>query len=143
MATKRRISNKAIVIMKIISALGLIFSVCLYLFMNFDAFKVDMGFGPDGVTYRLVFPILLMLGFSFIVYYVGNMIIRVETKKIWKADNMFILYQIVFTGLLLVTIWRWFLVDLTNAKLPSIIMILSGILNLCTPKIVDNDNRDF
>lgn len=140
---KRRISNKAIVIMKIISALGLIFSICLYLFMNFGSFKNDLGFGPEGVTYRLVFPILLMLGFSFVVYYVGNMIIRVETKQIWKADNMFILYQIVFNGLLLVTIWRWFLLNLSNAMIPSIIMILSGILNLCTPKIVDNNNQDF
>ncbi|MBS7401632.1 MAG: hypothetical protein KIG16_03920 [Eubacteriales bacterium] len=140
---KRRISNKAIVIMKIISALGLIFSICLYLFMNFGSFKNDLGFGPEGVTYRLVFPILLMLGFSFVVYYVGNMIIRVETKQIWKADNMFILYQIVFNGLLLVTIWRWFLLNLSNAMIPSMIMILSGILNLCTPKIVDNNNQDF
>ena len=140
---KRLISNKAIVIMKIISALGLIFSICLYLFMNFGSFKNDLGFGPEGVTYRLVFPILLMLGFSFVVYYVGNMIIRVETKQIWKADNMFILYQIVFNGLLLVTIWRWFLLNLSNAMIPSMIMILSGILNLCTPKIVDNNNQDF
>ena len=129
--------------MKIISALGLIFSICLYLFMNFGSFKNDLGFGPEGVTYRLVFPILLMLGFSFVVYYVGNMIIRVETKQIWKADNMFILYQIVFNGLLLVTIWRWFLLNLSNAMIPSMIMILSGILNLCTPKIVDNNNQDF
>ena len=140
---KRRISNKAIVIMKIISALGLIFSICLYLFMNFGSFKNDLGFGPEGVTYRLVFPILLMLGFSFVVYYVGNMIVRVETKQIWKADNMFILYQIVFNGLLLITIWRWFLLNLSNAMIPSMIMILSGILNLCTPKIVDNNNQDF
>lgn len=140
---KRRISNQAIVIMKIISALGLIFSICLYLFMNFGSFKNDLGFGPEGVTYRLIFPILLMLGFSFVVYYVGNMIIRVETKQIWKADNMFILYQIVFNGLLLVTIWRWFLLNLSNAMIPSMIMILSGILNLCTPKIVDNNNQDF
>ena len=84
-----------------------------------------------------------MLGCCFIIYYVGNMIIRVEAKQIWKADNMFILYQIVFTGLLLITIWRWFLVDLSNALAPSVVMIISGVLNLCTPKIVDNNNQDF
>ncbi len=150
MAKRQRISNKAIVIMKIISALGLLFSCCLYLFINFNTFKRDFGLdqsaplgSAENPWYRLVFPILLILGFCFVIYYVGNMIIRVESKQIWKADNMFILYQIVFTCLLLVTIWRWFLVNLSNALLPSIIMIISGILNLCTPKIVDNNNQDF
>ena len=150
MEKRRRISNKAIVIMKIISALGLLFSCCLYLFMNFAAFKRDLGLdsaAPLGSTqnpwYHLMFPVLLMLGFCFVIYYVGNMIIRVESKQMWKADNLFIVYQIVFTGLLLITIWRWFLIDLTNALFPSIIMIVSGALNLCTPKIIDNNNTDF
>lgn len=150
MAKGRRISNKAIVIMKIISALGLLFSCCLYLFMNFDAFKKDLGLdssaplGSDANPwYHIVFPILLMLGFCFVIYYVGNMIIRMEAKQIWKADNLFVFYQIVFTGLLLITIWRWFLLDLSNAVIPSIIMIISGTLNLCTPKIIDNNNQDF
>lgn len=147
---KRRISNKAIVIMKIISALGLLFSCCLYLFMNFAAFQRDLGLdstAPLGSTqnpwYHLLFPVLLMIGFCFVIYYVGNMIIRVEAKQVWKADNLFILYQIVFTGLLLITIWRWFLIDLTNALFPSVIMIISGTLNLFTPRIIDNNNQDF
>ena len=147
---KRRISNKAIVIMKIISALGLLFSCCLYLFMNFAAFKKDLGLDADAHLgsagnpwYNLLFPVLLMLGFSFVIYYVGNMILRVQAKQIWKADQMFILYQVVFTGLLLITIWRWFLVDFSNAMFPSVIMIISGTLNLCTPKIIDNNNQDF
>ena len=150
MAKGHRISNKAIVIMKIISALGLLFSCCLYLFMNFDAFKTDLGLNeakPLGSSenpwYHVLFPIALILGFCFVIYYVGNMIIRIEAKQIWKADNLFLLYKIVFTSLLLVTIWRWFLLDLTNALVPSIIMITSGTLNLCTPKIIDNNNQDF
>ena len=147
---RRRISNKAIVIMKIISALGLLFSCCLYLFMNFAAFKNDFGFNQDlplgsakNPWYHLLFPVLFILGVCFVIYYVGNMIVRVEAKQMWKADRLFILYQIVFTGLLLITIWRWFLVDLSNAMFPSIVMILSGVLNLCTPKIIDNNNQDF
>ncbi|MCM1404055.1 MAG: hypothetical protein NC133_00900 [Prevotella sp.] len=147
---RRRISNKAIVIMKIISALGLMFACCLYVFMNFDTFKDDLGLNsakPLGSAanpwYHVAFPVLFILGFCFVIYYVGNMIIRVEAKQMWKADRMFLVYQIVFTGLLLITIWRWFLVDLSNAWLPSVMMIVSGALNLCTPKIVDNNNRDF
>jgi len=147
---KRRISNKAIVILKIISALGLLFSCCLYLFMNFNAFQRDLGLdanAPLGSVanpwYHIMFPILLMIGFCFVIYYVGNMIIRVEAKQIWKADNLFLIYQIVFTGLLLITIWRWFLIDLSNALFPSVVMIVSGVLNLCIPKIIDNNNQDF
>lgn len=150
MAKRRRISNRAIVIMKIISALGLLFSCCLYLFMNVDAFKNDFGLNsatPLGSEqnpwYHLLFPILFILGASFIIYYVGNLIVRIESKQIWKADRLFILYQIVFTCLLLITVWRWFLIDLSNAMLPSIIMIVSGVLNLFIPKIVDNNNADF
>ena len=147
---RRRISNRAIVIMKIISALGLLFSCCLYLFMNFGAFKRDLGWDSsarlgtaENPYYNVIFPVLFILGVTFIVYYVGNMIIRIEAKQIWKADNMFILYQIVFTGLLMITIWRWFLLNLSNAIVPSIVMMVSGVLNLCTPKIVDNNNQDF
>lgn len=150
MAKRRRISNKSIVIMKIISALGLLFSCCLYLFLNFDAFKRDLGLdenAPLGSSatpwYYLLFPVLFLLGFAFVIYYVGNLIIRVEAKQMWKADHLFVLYQIVFTGLLLITIWRWFLIDLSNALFPSVIMIASGTLNLCTPKIIDNNNHDF
>ena len=150
MAKKRRISNKAIVILKIISAMLMLFACCLYLFMNFGAFKRDLGLNPDAPLgsaqnpwYNLMFPVLFLLSISFVVYYVGNMIIRIETKQIWKADRLFFVYQIVFTGLLLITVWRWFLIDLTNALLPSIVMILVGIINLFIPRIIDNDNVDF
>ena len=150
MAQCRRISNKAIVILKIISALGLLFACCLYLFLNFGAFKRDLGLNEDAPLgsatnpwYNLLFPILFILGCCFIIYYVGNMIVRMETKQIWKADQLFLLYQIVFTGLLLITIWRWFLTDLTNAMIPSIVMLVTGIANLFIPRIIDNDNQDF
>ena len=150
MAKGRRISNKAIVIMKIISALGLLFSCCLCLFMNFESFKKDLGLdatarlgSAENPWYHLLFPVLLLLGFSFVIYYVGNMILRVQANQMWKADRMFILYQVVFTGLLLITIWRWFLLDFSNAVFPSVIMIISGTINLCTPKIIDNNNQDF
>lgn len=150
MAKGRRISNKAIVILKTISALGLLFACCLYLFINFSSFKKDLGLdksAPLGSAqnpwYNLMFPILFMLGIAFVVYYVGNMIIRIEAKQIWKADRLFVVYQIVFTGLMLITIWRWFLVDLSNAMLPSIFMIVAGIMNLFIPRIIDNNNNDF
>ena len=150
MAKKRRISNKTIVILKVISALGLLFACCLYFFINFDAFKRDLGLdeaAPLGSAanpwLNLAFPVLFLLGISFIIYYVGNMIVRIEAKQIWKADRLFLLYQIVFTGLLLITIWRWFWLDLSNAMIPSVVMVVAGIMNLFIPRIIDNDNSDF
>ena len=147
---KRRISNKAIVVLKIISALGLLFACCLYFFVNFSTFKQDLGLNsnaplgsPQNPWYNLLFPILFLLGLAFVIYYVGNMIVRIESKQIWKADCLFVLYQIVFTGLMLITIWRWFLINLTNALLPSIVMIIAGIMNLFIPRIIDNNNNDF
>ena len=150
MAKRQRISNKAIVIMKIISALGLLFSCCLYVFMNFSSFGDDFGWNeakPLGSAqnpwWHLAFPVMFILGCCFVIYYVGNMIIRVEAKQMWKADRMFITYQIVFIGLLIITIWRWFLIDFSNAVFPSVVMVVAGVLNLCTPKIIDNNNLDF
>ena len=150
MAKKRRISNKAIVILKIVSALGLLFACCLYFFINFGAFKKDFGLdetaplgSAENPWYNLLFPILFLLGICFVIYYVGNMIVRIEAKQIWKADRLFVLYQVMFTGLMLITIWRWFLIDLTNALIPSVVMIIAGIMNLFIPRIVDNDNNDF
>jgi len=147
---KRRISNKAIVVLKIISALGLLFACCLYFFVNFNTFKQDLGLNsnaplgsPQNPWYNLLFPILFLLGLAFVIYYVGNMIVRIESKQVWKADSLFVLYQIVFTGLMLITIWRWFLINLTNALLPSIVMIIAGIMNLFIPRIIDNNNNDF
>ena len=75
MAKRRRISNKAIVILKIISSLLLLFACCLYLFMNFNVFKKDLGLqasAPLGSSqnpwYNLMFPVLFLLGISFIIY---------------------------------------------------------------------------
>lgn len=136
--------------MKLLSALSLFFSCCLFFFLNLNIFKRDLGFDPDyplgspsNPWYNLVFLIVFLLAICFIVYYITNMIIRFETKQVWKADRLFIVYQIVFTALLLITIWRWFFIDLSNAMVPSVIMIVAGFINLITPRIVDNNNRDF
>lgn len=151
MANKKfRISNKAIVLMKLVSALGLFFSCCLFFFLNLGIFKRDLGFDKDyplgsaaNPWYNLVFLIVFLLAICFIVYYITNMVIRFETKQIWKADRLFIVYQIVFTALLIITIWRWFFISISNAMIPSVIMVISGFINLITPRIVDNNNRDF
>lgn len=149
-AKKFRMSNKAIVLMKLISALGLFFSCCLFFFLNLGIFKRDLGFDPDyplgsaaNPWYNLAFLIVFLLALCFIVYYITNLVIRFETKQLWKADRLFIVYQIVFTALLIITIWRWFFISISNAMVPSVIMILAGFINLITPRIVDNNNRDF
>lgn len=147
---KRRIPNSVIIAMKLISALGLFFSCCLFLFLNFAIFKRDLGFDADAPLgsaanpwYNLIFPVVFVLGLCFIAYYITNMVVRFEIKELWKADRLFIAYQIIFTAILAVTIWRWFFINITNALVPSIIMVVAGLLNLLTPKIIDNNNPDF
>lgn len=147
---KFRISNKAIVLMKLLSGLGLFFSCCLFFFMNFSVFRHDLGFNENAPLgsaanpwANIIFPIAFFLGLCFIVYYITNMVVRFETKELWKADRLFFVYQVVFNTILIITIWRWFFINITNALVPSVIMLVSGFINLITPKIVDNNNPDF
>ena len=118
--------------------------------LNFAIFRRDLGFnenaplGSAGNPWgNIIFPMVFFLGLCFIVYYITNMVIRFETKELWKADRLFFVYQVVFNTILIITIWRWFFISITNALLPSVIMLISGFINIITPKIVDNNNPDF
>lgn len=147
---KKRLPNVVIVILKIISALTMFFACCLFFFSQPDIFARDFGFdanaplgSAENPWYNLFFPVTFILGICFIVYYLTNMIIRFERKELWRADRLFVTYQIVFIAFLIITIWRWFFISISNAVAPSIIMIVAGLINLLTPKIVDNNNTDF
>lgn len=95
------------------------------------------------MTWNVIFPIIFVLGVVFIITYVTNMVVRFESKTVWKADRMYIMYQIVYVAVMAVMIWRWFLVDMSNSLYPSAIMIIAGIITLLTPKIIDNNNDEF
>lgn len=147
---KKRLPNVVIVILKIVSALSLFFACCLFFFSYPDIFARDFGFdetaplgSAENPWYNLLFPVAFSLGICFIIYYLANMIIRFERKELWRADRLFVTYQIVFIALLLIIIWRWFFINISNAVAPSVIMVIAGLINLLTPKIVDNNNTDF
>ena len=108
-----------------------------------DAFAYDLALKDNPLTWNILFPIVFIFGVAFIVTYVTNMVIRFESKTVWKADRMYVVYQIVYVAVMAVVIWRWFLVSLTNPLYPSIILIIAGIITLLTPKIVDNNNDEF
>ena len=125
-----------------------------------EAFEQDLGlklaveYSYDGeqnlVTsyipwnaWNLIFPVVFVFGVAFIITYVTNMVVRFESKTVWKADRMYVAYQIVFIAVLAVTIWRWFLVNMSNPLYPSIVMLISGIITLLTPRIIDNNNDEF
>jgi hypothetical protein len=142
-AGKRRISNKAIVNLKLFSACLLLFSCCLFFFQNTKAFEQDLGLNDNPISFNIVFPVIFFAGIFFIVVYMANMLIRLESKTLWKADRLYILYQVVFFAVLVVVILRWFFLEMSNFVFPSLMMIVSGIMTLVTPKIVDNNNDEF
>ena len=109
---RKRISNGLIVVLKLLSALGLFFSCCIFCFVNFALIRRDLGFDesyPLGSAlnpwYNLIYVVVFVLCVCFVIYYIANMIIRFEMKELWKADRLFIIYQIVFTCLMVNTIW--------------------------------------
>jgi len=142
-AKKRWISNHAIILIKLITALILFFACCLFFFQDIETFEQDLGLNGAPLTWNVIFPIIFVLGVVFIITYVTNMVVRFESKTVWKADRMYIMYQIVYVAVMAVMIWRWFLVDMSNSLYPSAIMIIAGIITLLTPKIIDNNNDEF
>jgi uncharacterized membrane protein SpoIIM required for sporulation len=71
------------------------------------------------------------------------MIGRFESKTLWQTDRYYILYQFVFTAMLMGIVCRSFFAELVVDRLAVITLIAAGIVTLCTPPIVDNDNDEF
>jgi hypothetical protein len=134
---KRLISNKAIVVVKLTAACMAFFSYCVFFFGNKDFFLADLR------SARVVFPIVFILGIVFLVGYIANMVGRIENKTLWKSDRLYILYQIVFTAMLVGIVCRCFLENLTVPRLAVVILVISGIATLCIPQVKDNDNSEF
>jgi hypothetical protein len=150
---KWRFSNKAIVIIKLTTTCVLFFACCLFFFQNMDIFKADLGLEtdaevlekiyPKNVAPNIIYPLIFFSGIVFIITYIANMVARFESKTLWKADRLYILYQFVFLAVVAVVIWRWFLINLSVATWSGVIILLCGIVTLVTPKIVDNNNNEF
>jgi len=135
--TKKRISNKAIVLIKLGIACSAFFACCLFIFDNKQYFIDDFQ------SMRIFFSIAYIIGTLFIIGYISNMMTRFETKTLWRADRLYILYQFIFTTMLVCIVCRSFFAELVVDKTVVIILILSCVANLLIPPIKDNDNKEF
>jgi hypothetical protein len=131
------LSNKAIVYMKLVTACMAFFAYCLFFGDNRDYFIEDFK------SVRILFPLIFIIGVAFIVWYIFHLVDQMESELLWQADRFYILYQIIFTVVMLSIICRSFFAELYTDKRVVIVLILSGIATLCTPPIRDNDNDEF
>ena len=135
----RFFSNKTIVIIKIIAACILFFACCLFFFGNMEMFADDLkNFNP--------FPIIFFAGIIWVCIYISNLVGKIEDKNLYLADRFDWLYKLVFTITILSMVVRSFLFAEPYLAVQTeivILCIISGILTLMTPKIVDNNNEEF
>jgi len=142
---KRRMSNRTTVIVRVVAACLLFFACTLFFFENIDIFWDDLiSFSP--------FPIIFFSGIIWIVAYIINLITKIENKDLHHADRFDWLYKLVFTIVVLAMVLRSFLFTLTVLSVTTfpeilisapIIAIISGVITLLTPRIIDNANEDF
>jgi hypothetical protein len=134
---KYRISNKSIVIAKLITACVAFFAYSLFFFDNKDYFVEDFK------SVRILFPLVFITGIVFIIWYIAQLVGRIESKTLWRADRFYFIYQIVFTATMLSIVCRSFFAELRTDKFVVITLILVSIATLCTPPIQDNNNEEF
>ena len=135
---KRLLSNKAIVIVKLVAATLLFFACSLFFFDNIDMFLDDIiNFNP--------FPVLFFAGLLWISGYIINLVIKIEDKNLHLADRLDWLYKIIFIVTIMAILVRsfFFIQPLSVPIEIVVICILSGIMTLLTPRIVDNNNEEF
>ena len=136
---KRLVGNKAIVIIKISTACLLFFACCLFFFENTGMFLRDLkNFSP--------FPIVFFAGLAWVCGYIANLVGKIEDRNLYLADRFDWLYKIIFTITILATVVRSFLFAKPYLNVPTVIVtlfVVSGIITLLTPKIIDNNNEEF
>jgi len=92
------------------------------------------------------FPYVFFAGLIWVCIYMANLISKIEDKNLYLADRYEWVYKIVFTVTILAIIVRCFFFLKPFFAIPVEIVVLcvvSGVLTLITPKIIDNNNNDF
>jgi ABC-type antimicrobial peptide transport system permease subunit len=135
---KRLLSNRVIVILKIVASGLLLFSGLLFFFSD------PMLFLNDLKKWNL-FPIVFILGLIWVCVYITNLVAHLESKKLYLADRLDWLYRLVFCFTVVSLIIRSIFAEpYLTVPVPIVaICIISGIMTLAIPKIVDNDNDEF
>lgn len=148
---KPLLGNKAIVIIKIVAACLLLLGGSMFFFVYITPFEND----PAAVVKSLTlfeedlknfspFPIVFLAGLVWICIYVVNLAGHIDDKDLYLADKYDMLYKVVFIVTVMSMVFRCFV--FSNLKVPepiAAICIISGVITMFTPKIVDNNNEEF
>lgn|GEM_PF-2182638 len=147
------LSNKAIVIMKIICACFLLLVCGLFLFSQTRIDNGEGGLRVVMMTYILwqditswnLMPILFFLAVLAICAYISFLVFRITYKNLYFADKFDILYKVVFSFVLLyICIRSLFVEPYLNVPLEIVVLALvSGLFNWLTPATVFNDSEEF
>ena len=137
---RRWISNKWIVVIKIFAACLLFVCCCYYFFRYLQDIWADItSLNP----LRWLFVLIFIGGFVFVFVYIAHLVSHIEDKDLYRADRFDILYRIIFASTVLAISLRNFLTDLSVPTVIIIIAIVSGVITIITPRIVDNNNQEF
>jgi len=130
-------TNKTIVLMKITAACILLLGCSLFFFANMPLFWSDLKkLSP--------FPAIFFLGLGWICVYIVNLAGHIDDKNLQHADRYDWLYKIIFTTTVMSLVFRSFVfASLSVPPAITTICIISGILTLLTPKILDYNNDEF
>ena len=136
---KRRLSNTAIIIVKIGAACLLFFCCCFFFFQNLRMFWDDL------TSYLFFFPVIYFAGVILICLYIAILVGTFENKTTFLSDRYDLAYRILFTvTLLALTLRSFFTKPMLNVPVFIIALaIVSGIVTWIVPKIRDNDSKDF
>lgn len=134
---KPLLDNKTIVIIKIATACILLLGCSLFFFS-------DMGLFWDDLMRLSPFPVVFFAGLVWICLYIVNLAGHIDDQDLYHADRHDLIYKIVFIVTVMSMVFRCFVfASLAVPREITIICIVSGIITMFTPKIVDNNNEEF
>ena len=131
------LSNKSIVMVKITAACILLLGCSMFFFANMQLFWSDLKrISP--------FPFVFFGGLIWIAIYIVNLAGHIDDNELHHADRRDLLYKVVFVLTVLSMVFRSFVFkDLAVHPEITIICIISGVITLATPRILDNNNDEF
>jgi len=144
--------NAIIVMLNILAGCILLFCCTFYFFQSMRLFYKDI------TSWMFFAPLVLGFGTAFVCFYIIYLVSHLEADTMHNADRFDLAYRIVFTITVIMLFVRSFLGDFTvprghedelvgmvlQATIPlNVAGIISGLITWFTPKIKDNDNKDF
>jgi hypothetical protein len=134
---KRLLSNRSIVFIKIATACILLLGCALFFFSNMQLFWSDL------TSWVFAFPIVFFTGLIWICAYIVHLAGKIDDKNLHHADRFDWLYKLVFTITVVAIVVRTVFIYLFPPWPIVAICIISGVMALLTPRIVDNNNDEF